>query len=233
MVSPIKLGAFMTKTALLISAAALAISAGSAFAAQSPVLTSRGFDVHATRLTIPNAGLATLYAQNDHDGGVAVVSQMFQSSFPTYNPQGADDFVVPSGSVWKVKEVDVTGAYFNGVGPAASENVYFYREGKDQLPGKQIRAIMSVVGADNGGSFVIKIPTVRLKAGAYWVSVQANCNFNSCGEWGWEVRSLQSNNLAAWRDPSPGGLGCGQTWQTMESCLNEGPDLMFALKGSK
>ena len=208
----------MTRTALLAAAAAFAISAGSA-SAQGPVLSSKGYDVHATRLTIPNAGLKTLYSQNDHDGGTGIISQMFGSSYP--GDQGADDFVVPSGSTWKLSEVDVTGVYFNGVGPATSENVYFYRD-RNGLPGKQISAIMNVQGADNGGSFAITIPTVTLKAGHYWVSVQANCSL-ICGEWGWEDRSVQNNDPAVWRTT-------GSAWKPLGG---NDPDFMFALKGRK
>ena len=209
----------MTKTALLAAAAAFAISAGSA-SAQGPVLSSKGYDVHATRLTIPNAGLKTLYSQNDHDGGTGFISQMFGSSYPS--DQGADDFVVPSGSNWKISEVDVTGVYFNGVGPATSENVYFYRD-RNGVPGKPVKSIMYVHGADNGGSFAITIPTVGLKAGHYWVSVQANLAFDAGGEWGWEDRSVQNNNPAVWRTRGSG-------WKPLGS---DDPDFMFALKGRK
>jgi hypothetical protein len=222
----------MTKTTLLAAASAIAILAGGDATAQSPVQTSRGFDVHATRLTIPGSKLKTLYSQNDNDAGVSVNSQNFESSLSIYDAQGADDFVVPSGKAWKVKEVDITGVYFNGSGPAASENVIFYAD-SNGLPGAQVATAQNVKGTDNGGSFAIKIPAVKLKPGHYWVSVAANCSFATCGEWGWELRSVQSNDMAAYEEP--GSTGPCQTWQSLNVCFGNGgpPDFMFALKGSK
>jgi hypothetical protein len=221
----------MNKTVLLAAAAVLAISAGSASAA-GPVVSSKGFDVHATRLTTPSAGLKVLYSQNSNNGGTGIVSQQFGSSYPQLFSQGADDFIVPTGSTWKVKEVDVTGVYFNGPGPATSENVYFYKD-KRGLPGALKTSYMNIVGADNGGSFTIKIPTTRLRAGHYWVSVQANLAFagGAGGEWGWEDTTAVLNNPSAWQNP-PGGFGVGcTTWGVTSTCLGLGTDFMFALKG--
>ncbi|MGD0192838.1 MAG: hypothetical protein ABSD74_19045 [Rhizomicrobium sp.] len=222
----------MSKIALLAAASAIAISAGSQAAVQSPVQSSRGFDVHATRLSITVPGVKTLYSQNNDDAGVAVISQNFESSMSIYDAQGADDFVVPKGKTWTVEEVDITGVYFNGSGPAASENVTFYAD-SNGLPGKQIAAITKAKGADNGGSFAIKIHAVKLKPGHYWVSVGANCSFVTCGEWGWELRSVQANDMAAYQ--APGGSGPCTTWQPLDVCFGNGtpPDFMFALKGSK
>src|SRR6202045_3440839 len=68
-----------------------------------------------------------LYNQNSNFG-YGVVSQNFTSgSFGTaYNAAAADDFIVPTGTAWTISEVDVTGSYFEGSGPAASEVVTFY-----------------------------------------------------------------------------------------------------------
>ncbi len=221
----------MTKTALLATAAVLAISAGALAGTRNPVVSNMGFDVHATRLTISNARLKTVYSQNDNDSGVAVNSQSFESSFSAYDDQGADDFVVPSGSVWTIQEVDVTGVFYNGSGPAASENVFFYKNSHG-LPGKLVTLAANLNGIENGnGSFAIKIPALKLKAGHYWVSVQANCSFTGgCGEWGWEVRSVKARHLAAYQSAKNGPC---PVWATMETCLGAGPDFMFALKGSK
>src|SRR5205807_83612 len=117
-----------------------------------------------------------------NDEGKAVVSQYgayvenFTSSGTSFS-QGADDFVVPAGHTWTIKEVDVTGHYFNGSGPASSENVFLYKSGR-RFPGKLIIECDDIKGKDNGsGSFVILLPATchhRLKAGAYWISVQIN-----------------------------------------------------------
>jgi|SRR5215469_5608853 len=220
----------MKKTALLAATAAMALSAGSAFAA-TPGASTAGMHIYAHRFSTPS-NLTTLYSQNSNDSGVGLVSDMFGTSFPTYTDQGADDFVVPTGSTWKVKEVDVTGVYFNGAGPATSENVYFYKNNKKNMPGKLVKSYANVAGTDNGtGSFTIKLPSAaRLRAGTYWVSVQANIIFDTSGEWGWEINSTQHGNQAMWQNPG-GGFAVCPTWGTTESCLGYGPDFMFVLKG--
>jgi hypothetical protein len=68
----------------------------------------------------------TLYDQNDQSNGIMIVSQKFgEPRFAVFDTQGADDFTVPPGTQWTVKEIDITGVYFNGAGPATSENVRF------------------------------------------------------------------------------------------------------------
>jgi len=221
------------KTALLAAAAVLALTAG-ASAAGLPAATSAGKDVQAHRLNIQTKGLKTLYSQNTNNGGVGLVSQMFGSSYPTYDSQGADDFVVPTGKKWDITEVDVTGVYFNGAGPATSENVYFYADSSG-APGTLVKSFLNVAGTDNGtGSFAITLPKKGMKlkkAGTYWVSVQANLAYKAGGEWGWEDNSVQTGSEAHWQNPGNGfATGC-TSWTDIETCLGYGPDLMFDLKG--
>ena len=85
------------------------------------------------------------------------------------------------------------------------------------------------------GSFRITLPKTGLKLakGLYWVSVQANMDIGTNGQWGWATRSVQTNNPATWQNPGDGfGSGC-TTWANMDTCLGApGPDLMFQLKGN-
>jgi hypothetical protein len=130
-----------------------------------------------------------------------------------------------------VSEVDVSGEYY-GSGPAASENVFFY-ENSSGLPGKLVKSFSDLDGADgSSGSFEITLPkAIKLKAGTYWVSVVANCAYDTCGEWDWDVRSVQNGYPAAWRSPNGGnGTKC-ENWGTLESCTGYGPDFMWDLKG--
>ncbi len=78
---------------------------------------------HVRASRVPASGV--LYSQNDRDSGVAVSSQYFGAEFDSFDDQGADDFAVPSGTTWRDNKVVVTGVYYNGDGPADSENVFF------------------------------------------------------------------------------------------------------------
>jgi hypothetical protein len=180
--------------------------------------------------------LTVLYDQNDSDSGNGFTSQNFEASFDAFDNQGADDFVVPSGVKWKVKQVNVTGVYSNctppACGPAVSENVSFYRNAGG-LPGALITT-QTVVGTDTAGSFAIKLsPAVKLPRGHFWVAVQINMDFGTSGQWYWEARTVQNNSPAAWENPGGGfGTTCS-SWGAREACLGTTgtPDNMFTLYG--
>jgi hypothetical protein len=223
------------RTLLLAAAAALALSASglvSAAGVNAGLASVRpAGQVHQFAAT---KGLKTLYDQTTTDSGIGIVSQQFESTFAQYDSQAADDFTVPSTvKGWTISEVDVAGQYFNGVGPATSENVTFYMD-KGGLPGKTMATFANVVGVDNGtGSFTITLPkAVKLKPGKYWVSVQANLAFLVGGEWGWESITTVVGSPAAWENPG-GGFGVGCTKYTTETtCIPDGQgDHLFALKG--
>src|SRR2546423_8510571 len=211
----------MRKAALLVSAAAVALAGGLAFAGDRHIApTSAGSSAKA-RPFISGAppGLVTLYDQNGDDASDSIDSQNFESSFDAYDDQAADDFVVPSPHVWAVKEVDVTGVYFVGSGPANSVNLFFYKD-SGGLPGALLHTC-TVVPTDNFGSFVIKLPRIchaKFKAGHYWISVQVNMDFSTGGEWGWERNSIVHDNPAAWQNPGDGfGTGC-KTYHYESQC---------------
>lgn len=223
----------MNKTVLLAAAAVLVMTAG---ASAQPAHPTAGV-VGAVKAPAPNMtpSLKVLYSQNSSGSGSGFSSQNFTSGTfsKTYNCQEADDFIVPTGQTWKVEEVDVTGFYYNGAGPATSENVIFYKD-KNGVPGKAVKhgTFMSVVGTDTSGSFTIMLPTkLKLKAGHYWVSVQANQNFATTGQWAWEGRSTISNDQAEFQQPGNGyATGC-TTWTANGTCFGVSDDLMFDLKG--
>ena len=210
----------MKKSALL---GAAVLIASTAMAASHPAFLAN----NPARLFITAAppGSKTLYDQNRDSAGLGVFSQSFDGS------QAADDFAVPKGHMWRIKEVDVTGIYFNGSGPANSENVFLYKN-NGGLPGALVVGCPNQNGTDNGfGSFAIvlsKACKAKLRGGnAYWVSVQVNMDFAEGGEWAWQTSSDTSGNQAAWQEP---GSGC-PTWGHLKECLGLDGDLMFALKG--
>jgi hypothetical protein len=219
----------MKKTSLLAAAAALALS--SAAYAAGPSAAGHGMSAKA----VSNSPLATLYDQTDNDSGIGITSQNFEASFDQYDNMGADDFKVPKGVIWKVKEVSVAGVYYNGSGPADSVRVGFYKDAAG-LPGELVKEYpTAAITSDNFGSFVIKLDkAVKLKKGKYWVSVQANMDFAVGGQWGWNGRTVQSGAAAAWQNPGDGfGTGC-TTWAAESTCIpsGQGPDKLFALMGT-
>jgi len=222
----------MKKIVLLATVALLASPIAGA-SAKAPHLATVH---HGFAKAHPSAGgnkhYVTLYDQNGNDAGESVVSDDFDSAFDAYDSQGADDFTVPALHQWIIKQVNVTGAYFNGSGPADGVTVYFYSD-NGGLPGDLIAQADGSEFTDTNGSFSIKLDDgVSLKAGTYWVSVQADMNASGgAGEWGWEVNAVLNGNLSAWQNPGDGfATGC-TTWATTESCTGEGPDFMFSLVG--
>lgn len=220
---PLEEEMLMTKTALMATTGLLALFAAGVvpLGAHPATITSRATNA-TTRIELPK--VRTLYTQNSNSLGVGFISDNFTSGTTTSSTVAADDFIVPKGKTWQVGEVDVTGVYFNGSGPATSENITFYKDASG-VPGKTVKkgSFSALSCSDSGGSFSCTLPKkVRLKPGHYWVSVVANMNFISgAGEWGWEESSVIHNDPAVWGTCS-GGV-CGD-WQSL------GEDLMFDLK---
>jgi hypothetical protein len=176
-----------------------------------------------------------LYDQMDNGDGIGSVSQDFETANDAFDAQIADDFVVPAGQTWTVTGVDAGGVYFNGPGPAANFNVYFYSNA-GTLPGAVFDTRLASPFTDAGaGSPVITFATpVTLPAGTYWVSIQARLDFTPGGEWGWNNRSVGSNSPAAFQNPGDGfATGC-TTWGARNVCLvgDTVPDQMFRINGT-
>jgi len=220
-------------TTVSLSALVLCVSASPA-ANRFPVTHIRS-EVHRAISAMP--GAVTLYDQNSDDSGVAVLSTNFTHDFDSFDSYGADDFAVPRGHKWKIREVEAAGVYAQNSNPAQSENVLFYRDAMG-LPGSLVAECDGLTGIDNDGSFAVKIPKscrATLKGGLkYWISVVANENNACCTEWAWETRSGQLGRAAACENPGSGfRRGCPE-WGVMTSCVGsygEGPDFMFTLKG--
>jgi len=200
----------MTRKAFLFGTVALAASIGAVAAQPANPLHAGGY-AHRFVSKTPK-GSQTLFDQNNNDAGYAVLSDDFDDGSDS---QAADNFSVPAGFTWIVTQIDVTGVYFDGSGPASGQNVYFYKD-KNSEPGKLIQEFVNLKGVDSQGSFAITLPGkgIKLKAGTYWLSVQARMDFACCGEWGWEVSTGESASRALRQTP-----------------VSFGPDLMFALKG--
>ena len=222
----------MNKSVLLAAAAALALTAGGASAAQHPSAGVVGAKVTPIIHKAP-AGAKMLYNQNSNTSGEGLLSSNFTSgSFPSASSAGADDFVVPKKRQWTVTEVDTTGIFFNGSGPATSVDVTFYSD-SNNMPGSPVKnGTFTGLTCSGSPSFACTLGKgVKLKSGTYWVSVVTNQNFGGgAGEWGWELNSTIHGNPAMWENPG-GYFGVCSTWGTVGSCLGYTGDFAFDLQG--
>jgi hypothetical protein len=220
----------MTRNVLLAATAVIALTGGAM--AGPPMSVIVGPKVQG--ITRHTPGMVVLYNQNSGTNWYNLNSQNYTSgTYSSYNDQAADDFVVPTGQIWKVKEIDVTGCCLSG--QPTSENVFFYKD-KKGMPGALVRNGMFTGLSGTGAPyFAINLGTgVKLQAGHYWVSVVANCNYNGgCGEWAWGSNGNSYNLPALWEQPGDGaGTGC-TTWELPTTCFGitfQG-DLMFELQG--
>jgi hypothetical protein len=234
----------MMKTLLLTSVAGLALCVASAVQA-GPGENAVGAhgNGRAALHDAPPKGAKVLYDQNSGTGSQAFFSDSL-GFWPQNDDYLADDFTVPAGHSWRVKEVDVTGYYWDGPGPASSVNVLFWNDASG-LPSTEPRIecdnLTPRAGLDSG-SFQIQLPTsckVNLKGGGsganYWVTVQANMSgLYTSGFWAWQTNAIVvNNNLAAgdWYNIQNIGPPCDGAWASLETCTGYDLVLAFALRG--
>lgn len=173
------------------------------------------------------------YQQLDNDNGVGIVSQNFERDLDIYDSRAADDFRLTTRC--KVSQVVVNGSYSLGVGPARSVHVTFYRD-NDGRVGRIIDTQDDVRFRDDSGVGNLTVTlqsSVDLRPGRYWVSVKANLDFGTGGQWGWNTNNEQVGVKAKWANPNDGfGTGCVR-YRSTAKCLpsGQGPDFSFALLG--
>jgi hypothetical protein len=227
----------MSKSPLLAAAAVIALVAGSAAVTAQPMAAFAG--PAASPVVRHSPAITVLYNQNSDGDGYSVNSQIYDLTYTSgvytaYNDQAADDFVVPQGKTWKITEIDVTGS---GTGSPASENVYFYRDDHGR-PGKPVKGgSFTNLNGSGDPDFAISLGKgVRLRAGHYWVSVQANCApFLGCSEWEWATTATIANDKAVWEQPDNAyNTGC-RAWHVLAHCFGSAyaGDFMFELKGRR
>jgi hypothetical protein len=187
----------------------------------------------------PSAPLVVLYDQFNNAvtaGAVSSPSTNYPAPSDAWDTHTADDFVVPAGQTWTITSVDVMGTG-SGANPPDSFNLTFYNNGAGNLPGsvsatQALRPWTNIAANPNDYAITLS-PSVVLGAGTYWVAVQANMStVNPPTFWGWQYRSVQSNNGAAWQNPGNAwGTGC-TTWTRRTSCFGTPPDHVFRLNGA-
>lgn len=183
-------------------------------------------------LNTPASPNMVLYDQYDHAAGTAIISQDYGPGHDELDVFVADDFIVPEGQKWSLNQVDVRGQNFNS--PVDSFNVFIYNQ-QGTLPGSLVATRVDMTYNYNDPDFSIEVnPVIELETGSYWISVQANLEYDTDGTWLWNVRTTKTNNPAVWRNPGGGaGLGC-TTWGTLFDCLGWGADqdMVFRINGS-
>lgn len=161
-------------------------------------------------LTDAPDALQVLFDQTYSMGNDGMTSQEFEPDLSRYTAQAADDFSVPAGEQWNVTRVDVAGAYL-GSGTAETVNVYFYASTlvapiQPATPiYTQTHSIPSG-GLPTGNFQVMLNSPLFLGSGHYWVSVQAQQDYRTSGQWFWRTHdsSLFTAEVARWRNPGDG-----------------------------
>ncbi|MBK8465326.1 MAG: fibronectin type III domain-containing protein [Chloracidobacterium sp.] len=195
---------------------------------------------------VAEATTAILYDQTSGNSGQKTDSTDFSliSGPPTWNlyREVADDFVVPSGTVWNITQVNVVGSwYVNSSSAPIGLNVRFYTNSIQNLPGNVVCSPGgTVIAGAATGSFNIQLSNgCSLSAGKYWLSVQVvgktNSSNNVSREWGWNDRTQQSNSAAAFVQRN-GNQTCQQGWHVKmtSNCWGPSnrPDNIFQLLGT-
>ena len=191
----------------------------------------------ATTPAVPS-GTIILWDESGSPTGFKTNSQNYEPANDVFDDELADDFFVPAGQTWTIQQVNVAGGYFTGnTGPATSVNVTFYFN-SSTLPGAAVPGgtFQNIAMVDTAGSFAITLPSsFVVTAGTYWVSVQANMNSTTNGQWGWNDNAFQRGAGAAWRNPGGGFMtACTSSWGRRAACVPNpsGADQIFQLLGT-
>jgi hypothetical protein len=175
-----------------------------------------------------------LYSQHGADADFPLVAQKnLDSSFEMYDAVAADDFVVPAGQAWTISVFEIRGRYLNNAGPSSQAIVAVWKDHHD-APGELVwTADEPTNDSQAAGNFRLSGHGLKLKAGRYWLSVQAETGFDGGAAWGWETQTKPKGVPAGWMNPGDGyGTGC-TTFTAARDCFPEiTGDLMFTIEGT-
>jgi hypothetical protein len=225
-------------TAAGVGALAVAVATTLALpanAASHQVGVASAKSVHSAAKPMKGKKIKYCYQQQDDDNGIGIVSQNFESSLDAYDSQGADDFTLTKKC--KVTNIEFNGAYFNGSGPATDFSITIYQDNGSSAPGKVVYGpkaeSFTTTGTD--GYSITGLSGIKLAPGTYWLSVQADLNYSSGGEWGWNTNNTVRGDAAMWQNPGDGfATGC-TSYTTLTTCIasGEGGDFSFAITTGK
>ncbi|MEP3208856.1 MAG: T9SS type A sorting domain-containing protein [Maribacter sp.] len=148
--------------------------------------------------------------------------------------QSADDFIVPEGSSWKVREIVAYGAANNG--PQLTDATVVIYADNNGAPGQEIYNSGSIVPTSEplDTNLQLELPeVVELSSGSYWLSVYTNLAFGANQEqWFWFTQANVIGNEAAFKDEFD-LFGTGATDWTAQSVAFVAPpeDMVFQIFG--
>ena len=223
---------------LAVFALSVSVVAGPPAGATIGVASGAAAPVVATQPGSPGDSVADQLVRGractSHLGGglmSAIHSQNFEPSYDAFDSVAADDFRVSTRC--RARYLRLVGEIGGSVAYPHSEQVTFYRNDGGK-PGKVIRSD-TVVGefSDNGTVEITLDPPARLRPGrTYWLSVQADMDFEDEGQWWVYTRGDIDGNHAVWQNPGDGfDTGCVD-WTPIGLCAGDpwDGDLVFEIR---
>ncbi len=179
----------------------------------------------------PSATRAVLYEQM-MNLGAGSASQNFETSFDAYDCQGADDFYVPTGTMWTINTITAPGTTSQTSPISTLVNVFIYADAGGVPASSPSNSLLSLTDVNNAGVLTIQIPGgLQLGPGHWWISIQYEGPLGTYGQWFWTGTTTLSNSLARWINPG-GGFGYGTSWITLATLGSTNQDFGFRLEGS-
>jgi hypothetical protein len=176
---------------------------------------------------------ATLWDQTGHKSTRGTPSSNNTALFSSY---AADDFFVPNGQRWRIRQVDVEGSFAGAALPHGAV-ASFYTSSKKR-PSEAIAGdSIASAGSLSDPAFSIPIdPAITLRGGrTYWLLVYANeAAPYTDNQWFWTDRTVQSGNPAVWSAGAGFGSDCTSTFAPRASVCGidpTAPDQVFKLEG--
>ncbi|MEX0756137.1 MAG: hypothetical protein WD556_13660 [Actinomycetota bacterium] len=191
--------------------------------------SGRAAGSNAPRGTLP----PVLVDQDETDTDNGVTSQRYpeDSGLSASDAEAADDFRIPTGETWLVRQIAVGGLLPSGA-PIPQVEVRIYRDAGG-LP--DLLLFERTVDAPGTDRQIDLATEIALPAGRYWFSVVA-LGGGEDNQWFWSTSDTQHGRPAVWRNPGDGfGSGCIDWTPRLDGCPepeNEGVDQIFVLHGS-
>jgi hypothetical protein len=186
-------------------------------------------------LALPAAAqAAVLHDQTAPLGVYSSNSQNYDPSSDPYDDQLADDFTVPAGESWTVKQVDVLGEDDPYLGMSAPPfvNVFLYASA-GTVPGAE-RFHQSSVGVSGYPNDSVPLSGASsLGPGTYWISVQEQGGEFMVPSWYWKSTSVLDGSPAVFQNPSGGLSSSCTSWKPVGTCFaGNGPDMAWKISGT-